>query len=101
MGQGCGHLQDTSLSHQFVPLSPLLLGKDLSGCRKRPRLCRSHWAGFAEGFLGGVSRAGMSVLLPPAQAQCFSLLMGPSRVVLGMFLPAAIPELAFHVSTFG
>lgn len=57
-------------------------------------LCRSHWGGFV-GFLGGVS-----VLLPPAQSQGFSLLMGPSRALLGMFLPAAIPELAFCMPSF-
>lgn len=86
--------------HQFVPPRLLLVGKDLFGCRKRPRLCRSHWGGFSGGSLGRVSRAGMSVLLPPAGSQGFSLLVGPSGVILGMFLPAAIPQLAFHMPTF-
>lgn len=86
--------------HQFVPLRSLLVGKDLFGSRKRPRVCRSHWGGFAGGFLGGVSHAGMSVLLPPPQSQGFSLLMCFSRIILGMFLPAAIPELAFLLPVF-
>lgn len=55
---------------------------------------------FAGGFLGGMSHARMFVLFPPAESGGFSLLLCFSRVILGLFLPAAIPELAFPMPTF-
>lgn len=75
-------------------------GEGFVWLQKEPEALQEPLGWFCRRLLWRMSRAGMFVLLPPAGSLGFSLLVGPSRVILGMFLPAAIPQLAFHMPTF-